>query len=274
MQDIIEHNNSLKTQLEATQDSLRNAEHKKIELHRMNNSLRDEKAQLLEREGVMKREAAAKEREAQQKAADLLAKTRKQEEEIRQLKERLRQAEEKNSHTTNLLQVRTADLRGAEAFLTTADQYSGADIVNMVKSLNAEIFQAAAFMAELLEDPAMVATEEDRKRNLQKYVRSIEVARSEIGDSLFAYFLDKGTRVRSDPLPLQLALQSLFSRWSAIKTQRFCDNEGLDRNLQSLYQEIQGSGKPLWINSISTNNIRLQSHKQWQEDGVQSPTPG
>lgn len=241
MRDILEHNNSLKHQLEATQSSLRNAEQKKIELYRTMNSLRDEKAQLLERDAAMK-EAVTREKEAQHKIADLVAKTRRQEDEIRQLKDRLRHSEEKNSHTANLLQVRTADLRGAEAFLTTADQYSGADIVNMVKSLNAEIFQAAAFMAELLEDPSTVAAEEDRKKNLQKYVRSIEDARSEIGDGLFAYFLDKGVLVRSDPLPLQMALQSLFCRWCSKRTQRFCAIDGLDRNLKSLYQEIQGSG--------------------------------
>lgn len=254
IQDIIEHNRTLKIRLEVTQDSLRSAEQKKIELHRTMNVLRDEKAQLLEREGLTKREVATKEREAQQKIADLLTKTRKQEDEIRQLKDRLRHAEEKNSHTTNLLHVRTADLRGAESFLTTADQYSGADIINMVKGLNAEIFQAAAFMADLLEDTSAVAAEDDRKKNLHKYVRSIEDARTEIGDNLFGHFLDKGVHVRSDPLPLQLAIQSLFSRWCAFKTQRFCHSDGLDHDLKNLYQEIQGSGKPLRNESIS---IRL-----------------
>ena len=251
MQDIIEHNRFLKMQLESTQDSLRGAEQKKIELHRMTNSLLEERAQLVEREGAIKREAATKERDAQQKIADLLVKNRKQEDEIRHLKDRLRHAEERNSHTNNLLQVRTADLRGAEAFLTTADQYSGTDIINMVKSLNAEIFQAAAYMAELLEDPSTVAAEDDRKKNIQKYFRSIEDAHVEIGDTLFKYFLDKGNRVRSDPLPLQLAFQSIFSRWCAVKTQRFCDNEGFDHLLNGLYQEIQGCGKPSWIDFIS-----------------------
>jgi len=251
MKDIIEHNSSLKIQLEATLDSLRSAEHKKIELYRMMNSLQDEKAQLIEREGAMKREAATKERDAQQKIADFLVKNRKQEDEIRYLKDRLRHAEEKNSHTNNLLQVRTADLRGAEAFLTTADQYSGTDIINMVNGLNAEIFQAAAYMAELLEDPSTVAGEDDRKKNLQKFVHSLEDAHFEIGDSLFKYFLDKGVHVRSDPLPLQLAFQSIFSRWCTVKTQHFCDNEKFDHFMKGLYQEVQGCGKPSWIDFIS-----------------------
>ena len=273
MQDIIEHNNSLKKQLEATQESLRSAEHKKIELHRMMNSLRDEKAQLLEREAAMKREAAIKERDAQQRITDSSAKTRRQEDEIRQLRDRLRHAEERNSHTSNLLQVRTADLRGAEAFLTTADQYSGTDIINMVKGLNAEIFQAAAYMAELLEDPSTIAAEDDRKKNMQKYVRSIEAARFEIGDSLFEYFLDKGVDVRSDPLPMQLALQSILSRWCTFKAQRFCDNDEFDHTLKSLYQDIQGCGKSLRLMSYPMANVPFQRRRQWQGDGVRSRTP-
>jgi len=71
MQDIIEHNTSLEKQLEATQDSLRSAEHKKVELNRMMNSLGDEKVQLLEREAATKRKAATKERDAQQKLAGI-----------------------------------------------------------------------------------------------------------------------------------------------------------------------------------------------------------
>jgi chromosome segregation ATPase len=247
MQEVLQHNSFLKAQLEATQDALKNAEQKNIELLKTMKTLQEEKAQSIAREATIKKEAATKEREAQQKVADIMAKTYKREDEIRQLRDRLRHADEKNSHTTNLLQVRTADLRGAEAFLTTADQYSGTDIINMVKGLNAEIFQAAAYTAELLEDPSTVAVEEDRKRSLQKYRRGLEDVHLEIGDSLFEYFLDRGVQVRLDPLPFQLALQSLFSRWCAAKTQRFCDTDGLDRSLKSLYQEIQGSGEPLWM---------------------------
>ena len=241
IQDLIMHNKVLKKDLELTQDCLKNAEQKKIELHRMNNALRDEKAQLLERESTAREDAAAKERDAQQKIGELQARSRRQEEEIRNLKEKVRCAEEKNSQTTNLLQVRTADLKGAEAFLTTADQYSGSDIINMVNLLNAEIFQAAAYIAELLEDPSTVATDDDRKKNLQKYTPSLEDAQSQIGNGLFEYFLDKGGRVRVDPLPLQLAIQSIFSCWCAFLVHRFCNN-GAQNELTRLYQEVQNRG--------------------------------
>lgn len=241
IQDLIVHNKELKKELELTQDYLKNAEQKKLELHRTNNTLRDEKAQLLERESMIRADANGKERDAQQKIAEYIARHRKQEEEIRNLKEKLRYVEEKNSQTTNLLQVRTADLKSAEVFLTTADQYSGSDIINMVNVLNAEIFQVAAYIAELLEDPSTVATEDDRKKNLQKYTPSVEGARKEIGDILFAYFLDKGSHVRVDPLPVQLAIQSLLSRWCAIMVNHFC-HTNTHSDLTRLYQEIQNSG--------------------------------
>lgn len=237
LQDLLDHNNTLKKMLEVNQDNLKIAEQRKIDLHKANNQLRDEKAQLLERE----RAAANKERETQQKIAELQSKNRRLEEEVRSLKEKFRSSEDKNSQTTTLLQSRTADLRAAEAFLTTANQYSGSDIINMVQILNAEIFQAAAYMAELLEDPSTVAAEEDRKRVLQKYSRSLEEARPEVGESLFTYCAGRGTKIRSEPLPLQLALQSLFSRWCAVRINRFSSGD-FNGDLLRLYQEIQKSG--------------------------------
>ena len=237
LQDLLHHNNTLKKMLETTQDNLKISEQKKIDLHKTNNQLRDEKAQLLERDSA----AANKERETQQKIAELQSKNRRLEEEVRSLKEKFRSSEDKNSQTTTLLQSRTADLRAAEAFLTTANQYSGSDIINMVQILNAEIFQAAAYMAELLEDPSTVATEEDRKRMLQKYSRSLEEARQEIGENLFGYCAERGAKIRSEPLPLQLALQSLFSRWCAVGINRF-SRGAFNGDLLRLYQEIQKSG--------------------------------
>src|SRR6266545_2327812 len=47
-----------------------------------------------------------------------------------------------------LLDGRTGELRGAQAFLTTADQYSVADVVRLVEHLNAEIMQVAAAMVD------------------------------------------------------------------------------------------------------------------------------
>ena len=50
-----------------------------------------------------------------------------------------------------LLDERTEVLRGAQAFLTTADQYAVADIIRLVEHLNAEIMQVAAAMVDELD---------------------------------------------------------------------------------------------------------------------------
>jgi len=49
-----------------------------------------------------------------------------------------------------LLDGRTEELRGAQAFLTTADQYAVADVIRLVEHLNAEIMQVAAAMVDEL----------------------------------------------------------------------------------------------------------------------------
>ncbi|KAH7869554.1 uncharacterized protein C8R40DRAFT_1073890 [Lentinula edodes] len=56
----------------------------------------------------------------------------------------------KDAHSQELLDARMKELQGARAFLNTSDMYSGADIVSMVKSLNGEIFQAAASITDTI----------------------------------------------------------------------------------------------------------------------------
>lgn len=56
----------------------------------------------------------------------------------------------KDAHSRELLDARMKELQGARAFLNTSDIYSGADIVSMVKSLNGEIFQAAASITDTI----------------------------------------------------------------------------------------------------------------------------
>ena len=81
------------------------------------------------------------------KNRELERKVLQRDENIRNLEQKLRISEEQRSQTTKILDERTAELKGAQAFLTTADQHSGADIIKMPESLNAEIFQASAMMA-------------------------------------------------------------------------------------------------------------------------------
>ncbi|KAJ3738779.1 hypothetical protein DFH05DRAFT_733627 [Lentinula detonsa] len=56
------------------------------------------------------------------------------------------------AHNQDLLDSRRKELQGTRAFLNTSGTHSGADIVSMVKALNAEIFQAAASITDTIVD--------------------------------------------------------------------------------------------------------------------------
>jgi len=67
----------------------------------------------------------------------------------------------------NLLTLRTGELKGAQAFLGTADQFAGADLIKDLEQLNAEIMQLAASVADELaikEKPVLMPTEEVHER--------------------------------------------------------------------------------------------------------------
>ncbi|KAF8829624.1 hypothetical protein HHX47_DHR3000539 [Lentinula edodes] len=53
------------------------------------------------------------------------------------------------NQTKTLLDMRTAELKVAQAFLPRSDRYAGADIMKMVESLNSEIHQTASIMADV-----------------------------------------------------------------------------------------------------------------------------
>lgn len=163
-----------------------------------------------------------------------------QEGEVRALREQLQGAEEKQGQMGKLLEVRTADLKGVQAFLTTADLYSGSEIIAMVESLNDEIFQAAAFMAELLESDSATGWR-DRRRNMQKYHQLLVAARQQTGEELFAHIEVKYRDLRSHPLPLQCAIQAFLTAWCIYKIQAFSMDTFGD-NLQRLYSLIRESG--------------------------------
>ena len=62
--------------------------------------------------------------------------------------QRLRAAEERLKHTEELLATRTAELAGAQAFLSTADRLSEEEVLNLVRNLNENIYQVAVNLTE------------------------------------------------------------------------------------------------------------------------------
>ncbi|KAF9552655.1 hypothetical protein CPC08DRAFT_789542 [Agrocybe pediades] len=166
------------------------------------------------------------------------AKAKRQQEEIGMLNERLKGAEERRIEMSKLLDERTNDLKGVETFITTADLYSGADVVKMVDSLNAEIFQTAALVSEFLEDTSLGANPEEYKRGVEQYKDPLRITHNQIGADLFLHLQNKREGVQDDPLPLQLALQGVITAWCVWKTQSFRQTRS---DIDELYGRIRGS---------------------------------
>lgn len=210
----------------------------------------------------------AEEKETGNKICDLEGKIRVQDEDIRNLKQRLRISEEQHSQTTKLLDDRTAELKGAQAFLTTADRYSGADIIKMAESLNAEIFQASALMAEMLVDAPVMEDSDQERQSIQKYKEFLDESRRLIGSQLFDHLIIKSSGIRVDPFPLQLAFQALFTWWCVYEASHFCEGPA-GQSLKQIYKRIYESGKPFIRRHPDTQLTHHdQRSKPLQEDGA------
>ncbi|KAH9478860.1 hypothetical protein JR316_0009322 [Psilocybe cubensis] len=153
------------------------------------------------------------------------------------LREKLRVCEEKLSRTTMVLQERNAELIGTRTFLTATDVYSSAEIIQMVNALNADIFQLAAVVADLFENEAVVATEEERARNLDAVLGHLNAVFQVIGAELSLQLTGTYKHLRQDPFALQLAIQAFITHTCMQKTQVFSENQG--GQFMVLYKKIK-----------------------------------
>jgi hypothetical protein len=245
-------NSTLSQQLYYTRSDLAEAIKKNGGFQHRIQSLLDEKSKVLSQQQAAQKEAAEKERAAAKKIAELEAAHRRKDDELRKAQAlALRAAEEKQLSLSKLPVVRTADLNRTQTFLPTADTYSGPEIIAMVEALNGEIFQTAAYMAELIEDESMAASVQERNKNVERNRLTMEAQlRRDLGEDLWQYFQKKYTELRVEPLPLQLAFQCILSRWSAYKIRNFQGNFGED--LGKVYQMIRESGMSFRLRDISS----------------------
>ncbi|KAF8802604.1 hypothetical protein BYT27DRAFT_7172654 [Phlegmacium glaucopus] len=207
----------------------------------------------------------AEKKETGNKICELEGKIRGQDEEIRNLQQRLRISEEQRSQTTKLLDDRTAELKGAQAFLTTADRYSGADVVKMAECLNAEIFQVSAQMAEMLVEAPVMEDCGQQKKIIQEYKDYLDDGRRIIGSQLFDHLVSKSSGIRVDPLPLQLAFQALLTWWCVYEGDRFCEGP-VGKSLKQIYRRIYESETQAvagrWRVMTSAQTMNLDSPSQ------------
>jgi len=242
---------SLEQRLHAAQEDAIDARGKVASSFQQLKTLDHDRNTVIEQLNAVRSEASMREQRAERMVFELEARSRIQEGEVRALREQLQEAEEKQVQVGKLLEVRTADLKGVQAFLTTDDLYSGSEIIALVESLNDEIFQAAAFMAELLEGDSATGWR-DRRRNIQKYHQLLVAARQQTGEELFAHIEVKYRDLRSHPLPLQCAIQGILTAWCTHKIQSF-SRDAFGEHLQRLYSLIRESGKSFQSSVFATS---------------------
>ncbi|KAK0448946.1 uncharacterized protein EV420DRAFT_835194 [Desarmillaria tabescens] len=125
-----------------------------------------------------------------------------------------------------LLDVRTRELQDARMYLNTVDLVSGEDVVSMAEALNAEIFQAAAYMADSSVFGAKSRLTETKEIAPWIGVDFIEILRSE---------KDAETRVHA----VQVALQASLARSCMATIAMWHPDSKIDEGLRQVYSKIQ-----------------------------------
>lgn len=129
------------------------------------------------------------------------------ESDIKAARNELQQVRTKLDEVLVLLDTRTRELKGAQAFLTKADTLSGAEVIALVEALNAEIMQTAAFVADSFDFA--------RQPEHATEIKEADTRIKELMGSTMTSLLST-VQHSSDPLLVQIALQGAtveFARW-------------------------------------------------------------
>ena len=117
----------------------------------------------------------------------------------------IRRAEAQHEITRKLLEEKTAELKGTQMFLNKADSLSGADVVGLVNSLNAEVLQVAAYMADTLEFGNLLSQQEEGWLKAER--RAGRVVGEELTQALQVGAKALKDKNDFDPTLVQFALQ-------------------------------------------------------------------
>ncbi|KAL1718985.1 hypothetical protein EV715DRAFT_273007 [Schizophyllum commune] len=161
---------------------------------------------------------------------------------------RVARAEADLKSTRQLLQARTTELAAAQAFFGPADELSERDIATRVETLNDEIFQLSALLA----DSVQLAAIGDGT------VEAQEIASKAIGE-----YVCKGLVSGEDDARLgllQVALQAAASHWSQAHIQKWTVNGHVDKYAKHLHKVVRQSGKGLRIPDVA-NRWRVITQK-------------
>lgn len=167
--------------------------------------------------------------------------------EAQSLKEEMAQVRTRHAQTLELLEARTLELKGAEAFLTKADALSGADVITMLNTLNSEIYQTAALVAESFEFTRKKGGEEGMSEGVAggeqpADMEDVYASATEILGSRMVELL-KSSEHHEDPTLIQIAFQagmSAYSNW--IVTSWYFEDPEDEHLLSEIYARVREAG--------------------------------
>lgn len=158
-----------------------------------------------------------------------------------QLSATLKSVMTERQQTQELLESRTAELKGAQAYLTKADQLSNAEVVKLVEALNVEILQTAAAVAEELaiaeKNIDADAKEQESDDTRHAYARTEEMIGSRATELL------KASEHHEDPILVQIAIQASFARYThwMISSWAF-ESPDDEQMLSEIYERVRETG--------------------------------
>ncbi|KAF8654167.1 hypothetical protein AX16_003696 [Volvariella volvacea WC 439] len=163
---------------------------------------------------------------------------------IEALRGELKTLRSKYDQTNALLDVRTQELKAAEVFLGKADKVSGADVIGLVQTLNSDIFQTAARLAESFEFRPKNASVNVDGVSLKEVEDAREHITQILGGELVAAL--SSVEHHEDPVVCQIAFQAtmcnycewLIAAWSPQNGGQRSDS---GRELTFLYNKLRAS---------------------------------
>jgi len=171
--------------------------------------------------------------------SEIRAHLNRQSEELLVYKGEIHRAEVQHEITRKLLEEKTTELKGIQMFLNKADSLSGADVVGLVNSLNAEVLQVAAFMADTLEFGILMSQQEEVWSKVER--RACRAIGEELTQALQVGAKSLKDKNDFDPTLVQFALQICLT-WCCrfISTSWALSEE--NASLARLYGEIRHKG--------------------------------
>ncbi|KAF9068280.1 hypothetical protein BDP27DRAFT_1327384 [Rhodocollybia butyracea] len=167
----------------------------------------------------------------------------------------------KDAHNQQLLDTQRQELQGARAFLGTTDSYSGGDIIEMLSTLNSEIFQAAAVITDATER----AHPGDGSYRHSGYAPAVEEIRKTLGDEVGTLLQGDGIGGESIAI-VQAALQTSLN----INLKDIClcwSTDGLvGKALKDVYIQIRAQQDQVLVSGTWRSLTRAQSKRHVYHD--------